>query len=204
MGSRVSVQLVVRRLWSSEHLGSARLRVVLYIGYRQFALCCDLLGLSDRPNLNSSKRARNLASIRISKASNLASNKPTDVGDICRKMAAERSKSGGSSDRGGRRGQQQCRLRLRCDFVATGGSETSLLIVFTSMLAAVKIVGSERLLWAAIVVQREMRATVEGIREIGWLKCWWTEGGRLRFFGACFVAVLGAVWGCDFGEVFGL
>ncbi|RRT67658.1 hypothetical protein BHE74_00013049 [Ensete ventricosum] len=38
-------------------------------------------------------------------------------------MAAERSKSGGSSDGGGRRGQQQCRLRLRCDFVAAGGVE---------------------------------------------------------------------------------
>ncbi|RWV96078.1 hypothetical protein GW17_00041240 [Ensete ventricosum] len=33
-------------------------------------------------------------------------------------MAAKRSKSEGSSDNGGRRGQQQRRLRLRCNFVA--------------------------------------------------------------------------------------
>ncbi|RWW33927.1 hypothetical protein GW17_00001330 [Ensete ventricosum] len=36
-------------------------------------------------------------------------------------MTAERSELEGSSDDGGRRGQQQRRLRLRCDFVATGG-----------------------------------------------------------------------------------
>ncbi|RRT64999.1 hypothetical protein B296_00015188 [Ensete ventricosum] len=34
--------------------------------------CCDLLGLSDRPNLNSVKRARSLSSICVSKVSNLA------------------------------------------------------------------------------------------------------------------------------------
>ncbi|RWV82510.1 hypothetical protein GW17_00055987 [Ensete ventricosum] len=43
------------------------------------------------------------------------------VADICRKMAAKRSESEGSSDDGGRRGQQQCRLRLHCDFVAASG-----------------------------------------------------------------------------------
>ncbi|RRT64000.1 hypothetical protein B296_00022393 [Ensete ventricosum] len=94
-------------------------------------------------------------------------------------MAVERSESGGSSDGGGRRGQQQCRLQLRYDFVAAGGvgcskgaatiggrrgsgvhdccgggqrrySVRPLLVMFTSMLAAIKIVGSERLLWAAM------------------------------------------------------
>ncbi|RZR83991.1 hypothetical protein BHM03_00010709 [Ensete ventricosum] len=35
-------------------------------------------------------------------------------------MAAERSELEGSSDDGGRRGQQQRRLRLRCYFVAAG------------------------------------------------------------------------------------
>ncbi|RRT48304.1 hypothetical protein B296_00035074 [Ensete ventricosum] len=35
-------------------------------------------------------------------------------------MAAKRSESKGSSDGGGKRGQQRCRLRLRCDFVAAG------------------------------------------------------------------------------------
>ncbi|RRT32507.1 hypothetical protein B296_00053930 [Ensete ventricosum] len=56
----------------------------LYKGDRQFAPCCDLLGLGDRPNLNSSKRARNLASIRVA--------------DICRKIATKRSESKGNSD----------------------------------------------------------------------------------------------------------
>ncbi|RWW33339.1 hypothetical protein GW17_00001956 [Ensete ventricosum] len=43
------------------------------------------------------------------------------MADIYRKMAAKRSEMEGSSDGEGRRGQQQRRLRLRCDFVATGG-----------------------------------------------------------------------------------
>ncbi|RZS02153.1 hypothetical protein BHM03_00032136 [Ensete ventricosum] len=43
------------------------------------------------------------------------------VADINRKMAAEKSKLEGSSDDGGKMGQQQRRLQLRYDFVATGG-----------------------------------------------------------------------------------
>ncbi|RZS27557.1 hypothetical protein BHM03_00061050 [Ensete ventricosum] len=43
------------------------------------------------------------------------------VADICWKMAAKRSELEGSSDDRGRRGQQQRRLRLWCDFVAAGG-----------------------------------------------------------------------------------
>ncbi|RRT32892.1 hypothetical protein B296_00055945, partial [Ensete ventricosum] len=43
------------------------------------------------------------------------------VADICRKMAAKRSESKGSSDSGGRKGQQRSQLRLRCDFVAADG-----------------------------------------------------------------------------------
>ncbi|RRT56818.1 hypothetical protein B296_00021367 [Ensete ventricosum] len=42
-----------------------------------------------------------------------------------------------------------------------------------------------------------MRAAVEGIREIGRLKDWWTEGFS---FWVRFVAVLGAIWGCGFVE----
>ncbi|RWW56768.1 hypothetical protein BHE74_00036488 [Ensete ventricosum] len=84
--------LVLRASWSSLFLCSrmkkmATLSVILievpflklYKGDRQFAPCCDLLGLGDWSNLNSSKRVHNLASIRISEASNLASNKPSDV-----------------------------------------------------------------------------------------------------------------------------
>ncbi|RWW54846.1 hypothetical protein BHE74_00038550 [Ensete ventricosum] len=47
------------------------------------------------------------------------------------------------------------------------------------------------------VVQRTMRAAVEGIREIGRLKDWWTEGFG---FWVRFVAVLGAIWGYGFVE----
>ncbi|RWV86260.1 hypothetical protein BHE74_00046628 [Ensete ventricosum] len=69
MGLWVSVLLVMRCLWSSEHLGSACLHVA----------------------------------------------------DIYQKMTAKRSELEGSSDGGGRRGQQRCRLRLCYDFVAAGG-----------------------------------------------------------------------------------
>ncbi|RWW05561.1 hypothetical protein GW17_00031156 [Ensete ventricosum] len=40
---------------------------------------CDLLELSDRPNLNSAKRARSLSTICISKVSNLARIRSTDA-----------------------------------------------------------------------------------------------------------------------------
>ncbi|RRT43603.1 hypothetical protein B296_00045966 [Ensete ventricosum] len=43
------------------------------------------------------------------------------VTDIYRKMVAKRSESKGSNDDGGQREQQQCRLRLCCDFVAASG-----------------------------------------------------------------------------------
>ncbi|RWV88361.1 hypothetical protein GW17_00049557, partial [Ensete ventricosum] len=101
------------------------------------------------------------------------------VADIYRKMAAKRSESEGSSDDGGRRGRQQRRLRLRCDFMAASGIGCSkgattiggrwaavcmaiaeegssgieremAAVVFNLLLAAIKIVGSERLLWAAM------------------------------------------------------
>ncbi|RRT37718.1 hypothetical protein B296_00031941 [Ensete ventricosum] len=94
------------------------------------------------------------------------------VADICRKMAAKRSESEGSSDDGGRRGQQQRRLWLHCDFVAASGISCSkgaaaiggrwavvctaiaeegssgmeremAAVVFNLLLAAIKIVGSE-------------------------------------------------------------
>ncbi|RZR73542.1 hypothetical protein BHM03_00025430 [Ensete ventricosum] len=154
-------------------------------------------------------------------------------------MAAKRSESEGSSDDGGRRGQQRRWLRLRCDFVAASGVSCSkgaaaiggrwaavctavaeegssgleremAAVVFNLLLAAIKIVDSERLIaagcdhggWQRVVavgsiVQRKMRAAVEGIREIGWLKGWWTKGCD---FWVRFVAVLGAIWGCGVVE----
>ncbi|RWV76944.1 hypothetical protein GW17_00062299 [Ensete ventricosum] len=70
-------------------------------------------------------------------------------------------------------------------------------------------VGCDQAWWqreiaASSIVQREMRATVEGIREIGRLKGWWTEGGRLRIFWACFLAIFGCGLGLRFGGVLGL
>ncbi|RWW55479.1 hypothetical protein BHE74_00037884, partial [Ensete ventricosum] len=47
------------------------------------------------------------------------------------------------------------------------------------------------------VGQRKMRAAVEGIREIGRLKDWWTEGFG---FWVRFVAILGAILGYGFVE----
>ncbi|RWW01323.1 hypothetical protein GW17_00035654 [Ensete ventricosum] len=94
-------------------------------------------------------------------------------------MVANRSESEGNSDGGGRRGHQRRRLRLRCDFVAASGIDSSkgataiggrwaavctavveegnsgmeqkmAVVMFNLLLAAIKIVGSERLLWAAM------------------------------------------------------
>ncbi|RRT62451.1 hypothetical protein B296_00002326 [Ensete ventricosum] len=41
--------------------------------------CCNLVGLDDYPNLNSSKKVCSLSSIRVSKASNLAPTKSTNA-----------------------------------------------------------------------------------------------------------------------------
>ncbi|RWW54055.1 hypothetical protein BHE74_00039387 [Ensete ventricosum] len=93
------------------------------------------------------------------------------VADICRKMTAKRSDLEGSSDDGGRRVQQQCRLRLRYDFMAasavgcskgaiaiggrwavvctvvaegnSGMEREMAAVVFNLLLVAIKIVGSE-------------------------------------------------------------
>ncbi|RWW67444.1 hypothetical protein BHE74_00025112 [Ensete ventricosum] len=101
------------------------------------------------------------------------------VADIRRKMVTKRSESEGNCDGGGKRGQQQHRLWLRCDFVAAGGVGCSMVaaaiggrwgsdvhgycggghqrlepetvdVVFNLLLTAIKIVGSERLLRAAM------------------------------------------------------
>ncbi|RRT85940.1 hypothetical protein B296_00006416 [Ensete ventricosum] len=54
----------------------------------------------------------------------------------CWRMATEGSKSRGNSDGGGRRGQQQRRLRLRCDFVATGGDGSCLQAAMVEVVVA--------------------------------------------------------------------
>ncbi|RWW47135.1 hypothetical protein BHE74_00046899 [Ensete ventricosum] len=94
-------------------------------------------------------------------------------------MVANRFELEGHSDGGGRRGQQRRRLRLRYDFVAASGVGSSkdatviggrwaavctavaeegtngmerkmVAVVFNLLLAMIKIVGSERLLRAAM------------------------------------------------------
>ncbi|RRT46916.1 hypothetical protein B296_00040660 [Ensete ventricosum] len=98
---------------------------------------------------------------------------------VDQKMVAKRSELEGNSDDGGRIGQQQCWLQLRCNFVAAGGigcnngattieedgatmymtnaekdnsgmERETAAIMFNLLLVAIKIVGSERLLWAAM------------------------------------------------------
>ncbi|RZR73170.1 hypothetical protein BHM03_00020986 [Ensete ventricosum] len=78
----------------------------------------------------------------------------------------------------------------------TNGSERSLLVAFVprGIAAGCDQGGWQRVVAVGSVVQREMRAAVEGIREIGWLKGWWTEGGRLRFSG-----VVCGCFGCGLG-----
>ncbi|RWW70968.1 hypothetical protein BHE74_00021325 [Ensete ventricosum] len=54
----------------------------IFVGFylrSKLSLCCDLLRLGDRPNLNSVKRACSLSSICVSMASNLAPIKSVDV-----------------------------------------------------------------------------------------------------------------------------
>ncbi|RZS24255.1 hypothetical protein BHM03_00057308 [Ensete ventricosum] len=175
-------------------------------------------------------------------------------------MAAKRSESEGSINGGGRRGQQQRQLRLRCNFVATGSvgcskgataiggrwgndvhdcygggqqryevrdgcccvqfiascdqdswQRTIIVDCDVNRLKRKIVAGSflpQGLLLAAIkedgsksavgsIGQRKMHAAVEGIREIGQLKGWWTEGFN---FWVRSVAVLGTIWGYSFVE----
>ncbi|RRT59890.1 hypothetical protein B296_00027434 [Ensete ventricosum] len=181
-------------------------------------------------------------------------------------MAAKRSESEGSSNYGGRRGQQLrwLRLRLQCDFVAAGGVGCSKdvaaiggrrgsgvhgccrggqrrygardrcwplqrKIAAGSFFAARIAAGCDHGGWqrevaVGSVVQREMRAAVEGIRE--WTKVRKRDfgsridgskgligigGGMLRIGAGCrrlrFYAVLWLIWvwfRLRFGRVLGL
>ncbi|RZR72555.1 hypothetical protein BHM03_00014535 [Ensete ventricosum] len=95
------------------------------------------------------------------------------VADICRKMTAKRSDSEGSSKCGGRRGQQRRQLWLCCDFVAADYSERSLLVAFLPQRIAA---GCDQGGWlqeitVGSIVQRGMRAAVEGTREVGGKTC---------------------------------
>ncbi|RWW71631.1 hypothetical protein BHE74_00020613 [Ensete ventricosum] len=65
------------------------------------------------------------------------------------------------------------------------GSERSLLVAFVpqGIAAGYDQGGWQCEITTNNVVQQEMHVVVEGIREIGWSKAWWTEGGRLRFLG---------------------
>ncbi|RRT39009.1 hypothetical protein B296_00035121 [Ensete ventricosum] len=75
-------------------------------------------------------------------------------------MTAKRSESEGSSDDGGRRGQQQCRLQLRCNFVAVNGVSCSKGVVaiggrWTAVCTAVAEEGSSGM-------EREMAIVIHG------------------------------------------
>ncbi|RRT42894.1 hypothetical protein B296_00022106 [Ensete ventricosum] len=92
---------------------------------------------------------------------------------------------------------------------SSGMERETTAVVFNLLLAAIKILFAARITvgrnqggWQQEVVvgsvgQRKMHAAVEGTREIGWLKGWWTEGFG---FWVQFVAVLGAIWGFGFVE----
>ncbi|RRT31536.1 hypothetical protein B296_00053855 [Ensete ventricosum] len=75
------------------------------------------------------------------------------------------------------RGWQRYAVRDRC-WTRSNGSEGSLLVAFVPqrIAAGCDQGGWQREVAACSIVQREMRAAVEGIREVGWLKDWWTEG----------------------------
>ncbi|RWV90995.1 hypothetical protein GW17_00046754 [Ensete ventricosum] len=76
------------------------------------------------------------------------------------------------------------------------GSKRSLLVAFVAqgIAAGYDQGGWQRLVTIGSIMQREMCVMVEGITEIGWLKGWWTEGGRLRFSG-----VICGCFGCSLG-----
>ncbi|RZS01879.1 hypothetical protein BHM03_00031826 [Ensete ventricosum] len=74
------------------------------------------------------------------------------------------------------------------------GSERSLLVAFVpqGIAAGCDQGGWQREIAASSIVQREIRAAVEGIREVGWLKGWWIEGcGFWGLFSGCFGCGLG-------------
>ncbi|RZR72034.1 hypothetical protein BHM03_00009788 [Ensete ventricosum] len=91
------------------------------------------------------------------------------------------------------RNQSRWQLEIVATAMKTDGSEGSLLVAFVPQRIAA---GRDQGGWqqesaASSIVQREMRAAVEGIREVG--------GPKTAVFGACFVTVLDAVlwsFGC--------
>ncbi|RRT57302.1 hypothetical protein B296_00002874 [Ensete ventricosum] len=173
----------------------------------EFASRRDLIRLGDRPNLNSSKRARNLASIRVSKASNLASNKPTDVmtwlisigrwqpSDLSPKAAAMVEEEEGSSDVGcGCAATSWLRvawLQQGCDCNRRKTRQRCARLL-RRRIAAIRserpllvmfnsLLATIKIVGNKILLRlRWMRAAVEGIREVGF--------EMSRFFSCCWVS----------------
>ncbi|RZS05161.1 hypothetical protein BHM03_00035623 [Ensete ventricosum] len=99
-----------------------------------------------------------------------------------RRMVVEGSESRGSSDGGERRGQQQRRLWLRCDFVATSGDGSYLQAVVVEVVAAsgcdrgkkgsrVHGYGSERSLLVAFVPQESAAGYDDSERSLPTVMC---------------------------------
>ncbi|RWW65978.1 hypothetical protein BHE74_00026673 [Ensete ventricosum] len=106
------------------------------------------------------------------------------VADICRKMTTKRSESEGSSDGGGRRGQQQRRLWLRCNFVAADG--------FGCSKGAAAIGGIRGSDGGGRRGQQQRRL---------WLRCNFVAAGG---FGCSKgAAAIGGIWGSDVHNYYG-
>ncbi|RWW20117.1 hypothetical protein GW17_00015785 [Ensete ventricosum] len=104
------------------------------------------------------------------------------------------------------RNQSRWQREIAATAMKTDGSEGSLLVAFVPQRIAA---GRDQGGWqqesaASSIVQREMRAAVEGIREVGWLKGWWTEGcGFWGLFCDCFGCGFVEFW-LQIGRVLGL
>ncbi|RWW41901.1 hypothetical protein BHE74_00052581 [Ensete ventricosum] len=110
----------------------------------------------------------------------------------------QREISAGSDQVAAGRDQGRWQREIAVAVMKPDGSERSLLVAFVpqGIAAGCDQGGWQREIAASSVVQREIRAAVEGIREVGWLKGWWIEGcGFWGLFSGCFGCGLG-LWFC--------
>ncbi|RWW52224.1 hypothetical protein BHE74_00041359 [Ensete ventricosum] len=94
--------------------------------------------------------------------------------------------------------RQRCARLLRKGAAAIRSERRLLSCLFATRIATGYVQGGwQREVIVGSVGEQKMCTAVEGIREIGWLKGWWTEGCD---FLVRFVAVLGAIWGYGYVE----